>query len=251
MGAGARRIRGDRQGRGRRQPGPRRAADRRVRLLPRSPSRGARRAEAVSERSTWLEAEARYFYLSAIRELGDRKTYVIASARARHRFPDERMGRRDAQRPRLALSRRRRRRRGRPGVPRAGDSIPAASVCGARGVEGRLGCVSRPPLRRSDPSLRVRGRGVSARRLSPVVAVLVGPLARSAERHGHRERALSPRRRRLSELVLRTSRRDAPHHATRNRCCRARRRHGVTDLAHDEGSADRSADARADRAAAL
>ena len=115
-----------------------------MRLLPRSQSRGAGRAEAVSEATTSLEAEARYFHLSAIRELGDRKTYVTLARELVTDFPTSEWAAEtlnglashylvvdeDAEADLVFRE--------------LAQSIPATSLCGAGGVEGGMGRVSQP-----------------------------------------------------------------------------------------------------------
>ena len=78
-------------------------------------------------------------------------------------------------------------------------------------------------LQRRAAVLRSRRRAVSAIGLSPVVAVLGGPRRAAGRRSRNRHRALAAGRHRLSQLVLRPARGEAPRRRTRGGVDRRRR----------------------------
>ena len=204
LGAGARGVRaaGARGRQGRRGAGG--AAARRMRLLPRPPSRGARRAAAVPARRVARGGGA---LLPPDGDAGARRQRHLrhAGAAAGRRFSGQQLGGGDAQQPRLALHHGRGRRRGGPGLPRAGAALSARTVRGSRGVEDRLGArtsraISPRPPRVSRPRRRRFRAPTTGRR------GCTGPRGRaiSWDRAGRGQRAVPGRRRRLPELVLRT-----------------------------------------------
>ena len=108
MGAGARRVRGDRQVRGRRNQDlvALRIAECDYYL---DRHRAARDGLKPLLKDDELEAEARFFYLSAVGELGDRKTFVSEARELVKDFPASEWAAETLNAPRLALCRHRRR----------------------------------------------------------------------------------------------------------------------------------------------
>ncbi len=178
------------------------AAPRGVRLLPEESAPGARRRPPVHRQGV---APGRGALLLRGGQPRSRRSRRVPARRAPagRRVPDADLGRGSAEQPRHALHPPERRRERRPGVPRAVREVPDRTVRGTRRVEAGMVGVQERPSCRCRARLRVGGGAVPALRLPAVVAVLVGARARDVERGAAGRRALSPRRHRLSEQLLR------------------------------------------------
>ncbi len=159
----------------------------------------------------WLDrasrrAEARFFHLTATRELGEHAEYVRLADALATEFPadswseealnnlathyilDDDDASADAAFRRLARQ------------------FPTGRHAPARGLEDRMERVPAGPACRMRGDLRKRRERISAIGLPSAVDLLVGPLARPARRCPHRQSPLRHPRRRLPELVLRPHR---------------------------------------------
>ena len=174
-----------------------------IRLLP---ARGIR-ARAM-QLAPWTStarrrAEAQFFYLGAVRELGDDAEYEPPRQRAGERVSRRLVDRGDAEQPRLVLHHQGSGRQRRPGLPAAGAVVSRRAAMRSARVEDRLDRVPHGQVGGLRGHVRARGRRVSAIRLPPDLGLLGRPLPRAAWRRVCRRSALRHHRRRLPELVLR------------------------------------------------
>ena len=152
------------------------------------------------------KAEARFFYLSALRELGDGDRIRRADPRSSRISPTA-PGPRKRSTISAPSTSSRTKTIGGAGVQGALRSLPERAARRARGVEVRLVTRTNRRIRRDHPRVRERGGRVPAFRLSALVSVLVRPRAREARTQHAGGVAAAARLHRLRELVLRPARR--------------------------------------------